>query len=103
MLDGLIAEGQQRGLDMVIVELPWNRDVIGDAFDGAMAAYKAPTTAIAEKYDVPYLDFNAELAIPSEDFLDLSHLRPEGRAIWQAELARRLALLYDDGTLRTTL
>jgi hypothetical protein len=103
MLDGLIAEGKRRGLDMVIVELPWNRDVIGRAFDGAMAAYKAPTTAIAEKYDVPYLDFNAELAIPSEDFLDLSHLRPEGRAVWQAELARRLAALYDDGTLRTEL
>ena len=56
-----------------------------------------------QKYDVPYLDFNEELAIPSEDFLDLSHLRPEGRAIWQAELARQLAALYDDGTLRTEL
>jgi hypothetical protein len=101
MLDGLIAEGEKRGLDMVIVELPWNQEVIGDAFDAAIAAYRAPTRAIAEKYDVPYLDFNAEVHIPSEDFLDLSHLRPEGRAIWQAELARQLARLYDDGTLRT--
>lgn len=103
MLDGLIAEGKKRGLDMVIVELPWNREVIGDAFDPAIAAYQAPTRAIAEKHDVPYLDFNKRLAIPSEDFLDLSHLRPEGRAIWQAELARRLAALYSDGTLRTEL
>jgi hypothetical protein len=103
MLDGLIAEGKARGLDMVIVELPWNREVIGDAFDTAMAAYKAPTEAIAGRYDVPYLDFNEQLAIPSEDFLDLSHLRPEGRAVWQAELARQLAALYDDGTLRTEL
>ncbi len=101
MLDGLIAEGQRRGLDMVIVELPWNRDVIGGSFDAAMAAYRAPTRAIAEKYDVPYLDFNDQVAIPSEDFLDLSHLRPAGRAVWQAELARRLAGLYNDGTLRT--
>ena len=103
MLDGLIAEGKKRGLDMVIVELPWNREIIGDAFDPAIAAYQAPTRAIADKHDVPYLDFNAQLAIPSEDFLDLSHLRPEGRAIWQAELARQLAALYNDGTLRTEL
>ena len=68
-----------------------------------MAAYQAPTRAIAEKYDVPYLDFNDEVAIPSAYFLDLSHLRPEGRAIWQSELARQLAALYQDGTLRETL
>jgi len=103
MLDGLIAEGKRRGLDMVIVELPWNREVIGGSFDEAMAAYKAPTAAIAEKYDVPYLDFNDEVDIPSEYFLDLSHLRPEGRALWQSELARQLAALYQDGTLREAL
>jgi hypothetical protein len=103
MLEGLIAEGQRRGLDMVIVELPWNREVVGDAFDEAMAAYQAPTRAIAEEYDVPYLDFNDEVDIPSRDFLDLSHLRPAGRAVWQSELARQLAGLYDDGTLRTEL
>jgi hypothetical protein len=102
MLDGLIAEGKARGLDIVIVELPWNRQIIGDAFSRAMAAYREPTKAIADKYGVPYLDFNAQLDIPSRDFLDLSHLRPAGRAIWQAELARRLAALYNDGTLRTT-
>jgi hypothetical protein len=103
MLEGLIAEGERRGLDMVIVELPWNREVVGDAFDEAMAAYQAPTRAIAEKYDVPYLDFNDEVDIPSRDFLDLSHLRPAGRAVWQAELAEQLAALYADGTLRTGL
>jgi hypothetical protein len=103
MLEGLIAEGKRRGLDMVIVELPWNSEIIGDAFDEATAAYQAPTRAIAEQYDVPYLDFNDEVDIPSKDFLDLSHLRPAGRAVWQAELAEHLAALYADGTLRTEL
>lgn len=103
MLDGLIAQGQRRGLDMVIVELPWNREAVGDAFDEAMATYRAATRAIAEKHDVPYVDFNEEAGIPSDLFLDLSHLRPEGRAIWQSELARRLTALYADGTLRTEL
>jgi hypothetical protein len=103
MLDGLVAEGKKRGFDMVLVELPWNREIVGHAFDEAMTAYQASTRTIAEKYDVPYLDFNDQVEIPSEDFLDLSHLRPAGRAIWQAELARQLAQLYNDGTLRTTL
>jgi hypothetical protein len=100
MLEGLIAEGRKRGLDMVIVELPWNREIIGGSFDQAMAAYRASTRAIADRYDVPYLDFNDEVDIPSKDFLDLSHLRPAGRAVWQAELARQLTRLYNDGTLR---
>ena len=100
MLDGLIAEGKRRGLDMVIVELPWNRQIIGDAWAAAMAAAQASSKAIAARYGVPYLDFNDQVDIPSSDFLDLSHLRPAGRAIWQAELARQLARLYDAGTLR---
>ena len=28
MPDGLVVEGQRRGLDIVIVELPWNRHVL---------------------------------------------------------------------------
>ena len=103
VLEGLVAEGQRRGLDMVIVELPWNREVVDGAFDEAIAAYQAPTREIAQKYDVPYLDFNDEAAIPSDLFLDLSHLRPAGRAIWQAELAEKVAALYADGSLRTEL
>jgi hypothetical protein len=103
MLDGLIAEGKSRGLDMVIVELPWNSQIIGDRWAAAMAESQTRSSAIAEKYGVPYLDFNDEVDIPSEDFLDLSHLRPAGRAIWQSELARQLARLYGDGTLRTAL
>ena len=103
MLDQLIGRGKQRGLDMVIVELPVNRDIVGDSFDAAMAAYRVPTRAIADKYGVPYLDFNARAAIPNEDFLDLSHVLPAGRVIWERELAAELARMYNDGTLRETL
>jgi hypothetical protein len=58
-----------------------------------------PTQAIAERYDVPYLDFNARVDIPSEDFVDLSHLMSAGREVGEAELARELARLYDEGVL----
>ena len=63
----------------------------------------ATSSPRTRRSDPDPLDFNDQVDIPSKDFLDLSHLRPAGRAIWQAELARRLAGLYNDGTLRTTL
>ena len=87
------------GLAVVIVELPWNHEIIGERFDESMARYRQPTQAIAARYDVPYLDFSARADIPSEDFLDLSHLLPAGRAVWEPELARELARLYDEGVL----
>ena len=101
MLEGLVAEAKGRGLDVVLVDLPWNRAIVGDAFDEPMGVYQALTEDIAAKYEVPYLDFNRDVEIPSEYFLDLSHLLPPGRAIWQAGLAERLARLYADGVLRT--
>ena len=103
MLEDLVREGQRKGLDVVLLELPYNREVIGSSFDEAFTAYRTPTREIAAEYGVPYLDFNERVDIPSEDFLDLSHLLPDGRAVWQAELARQLARLYDDGTLREAL
>ena len=103
MLDQLIELGTQRGLDMVIVELPYNHEIIGSSFEAATTAYQVPTQKIADEYGVPYLDFNARVDIPSADFLDLSHLRPAGRVVWERELAAELARMYNDGTLRETL
>jgi hypothetical protein len=99
MLERVVRRTQERGLAVVIVELPWNHEIIGDRFDESMARYRRPTQAIAARYHVPYLDFNARADIPSEDFLDLSHLLPAGRAVWEPELARELARLYDEGVL----
>ncbi len=99
MLDQVVRRARERGLAVVIVELPRNHEIIGDRFDESMVKYVPPTKAIAARYDAPYLDFNARADIPSEDFLDLSHLLPAGRVVWEAELARELARLYDEGAL----
>ena len=99
MLERLVGRARERGLAVVIVELPRNHEIIGDRFAESMVRYVQPTQAIAARYNVPYLDFNARADIPSEDFLDLSHLLPAGRVVWQAELARELARLYDEGAL----
>jgi len=99
MLERLVGRARERGLAVVIVELPRNHEIIGNRFAESMVRYVQPTQAIAARYNVPYLDFNARADIPSEDFLDLSHLLPAGRVVWQAELARELARLYDEGAL----
>lgn len=100
LFDALVARARERGLDVVVVELPYNREVIGAAFDEPREAYQGPVREIAAAHGVPYLDFNDRAAIPSDYFLDLSHLLPRGREIWEAELARELVRLYGDGAIR---
>jgi len=93
MLEQLIARCEQRGVRAVIVELPLNEQVVKGRFDEPIAQYREPAQALAAKYDVPYVDFNRELAIPSADFHDLSHLVEPGRVIWQDRLAQELVRL----------
>jgi len=93
MLEQLLIRCQERGLHPVLVELPNNRDLIGERLDYAAAQYQKPAQALAARYDVPYVDFNRELAIPNADFHDLSHLVEPGRVIWQDRLAEELVRL----------
>ena len=61
-------------------------------FDEAMAAYKMPTARHRRASTRSRISTSTTRSTsPASDFLDLSHLRPEGRAIWQSELARELA------------
>ena len=91
MLEQLLIRAEQRGVHVVLVELPNNRALIGDRFDYAVQQYRGPVAALADKYDVPYLDFNAGLKLRNEDFHDLSHLNESGRVVWQGALAKELA------------
>ena len=97
MLEQLVVRCAQRGVQAVIVELPLNEAVVKGRFDGAIAEYRVPLRAMAAAHDVPYIDFNRELAIPSADFHDLSHLVEPGRVIWQKQLARELSRLLREG------
>ena len=90
MLEQLLVRAQQRGLHVALVELPLNREVVGDRFDFALEEYREPVEALADEYEVPYVDFNEELDIASRDFHDLSHLVEAGRVVWQRRLAREV-------------
>jgi hypothetical protein len=99
MLDKLLARCRQRGIHAVLVELPLNREIVGHQFDAPTARYQPRVRRLAGEYGVPYLDFNAELALPNEYFYDLQHLVQPGRLIWQQRLAQELVqLLGADGT-----
>ena len=93
MLEQLVVRCEQRGVRAVIVELPLNEQVVKGRFDEAIAQYREPVRTLAREHDVPYLDFNRELAIPSADFHDLSHLVEPGRVLWQTRLAEELVAL----------
>ena len=97
MLEQLLIRAQERGVHVVLVELPNNRALIGDRFDYAVRQYRGPVAALAAEYEVPYLDFNAGLKLRNEDFHDLSHLNESGRVRWQGALAKELARLMPAG------
>jgi hypothetical protein len=90
MLEQVLVRCRQRGVHAVLLELPRNEDVAAGRFDQAVTLYRRPVRALADRYGVPYLDFNAAAGIPSAYFHDLSHLVGPGRQIWQRWLAREL-------------
>ncbi len=100
MLEQVLIRARERGIDVVLLELPWNREIIGHDFDEARAAYQPGVRGLAEKYGVPYIDFSEKLPLTNADFHDLSHLVEPGRVVWEARLAEELVrLLGRDGVL----
>jgi hypothetical protein len=95
MLEALLAQARERGVRVVLLELPLNEEIVGDSFDDSQRQYQEPVTALAREYGVPYVDLNQVVDIPSRDFQDLSHLIAPGRVIWQHALAKELALLLN--------
>jgi hypothetical protein len=93
MLEELLAQARERGVQVVLLELPLNEEIVGDSFDRSQRQYQIPVSKLAEKYDYPYLDLNDKVDIPSRDFQDLSHLIAPGRVIWQHALAEELTRL----------
>jgi hypothetical protein len=93
MLQALLEQARERGVKVVLLELPLNKEIVGDSFDASQRQYREPVTALAREYGAPYIDLNQTVDIPSRDFQDLSHLIAPGRVIWQHALAKELARL----------
>jgi hypothetical protein len=100
MLEQVVVCAQERGLHVVLVELPLNREAIRGRFDQVLATYRDPVRAMARERRVPYLE--RDHALPSSGFHDLVHLVEPGRARWQRRLAKELVtLMAADAEQRT--
>jgi hypothetical protein len=95
MLEALLAQARERGVQVVLLELPINKEIVGDSFAVQQLQYQEPVAALGAKYGAPYIDLNKTVDIPSRDFQDLSHLIAPGRVIWQHALAKELAPLLN--------
>jgi hypothetical protein len=95
MLEALLAEARERGVNVVLLELPLNQEIVKDSFAASQRRYRIPVARLAGKYGYPYLDLNERVDIPSRYFQDLSHLIAPGRIIWQHALAEELAALLN--------
>jgi hypothetical protein len=95
MLEALLARARERGVHVVLLELPLNEEIVGGSFDKSRRQYQVPVGKLSEKYDYPYIDLTERVDIPSRDFQDLSHLIAPGRVIWQHALAEELAPLLN--------
>jgi hypothetical protein len=101
LLDEVVACAQDRGLHVVLVELPLNHESVRGRLDGVLSRYRDPVRAIARARRVPYLDLVRDDPLPNSDFHDLVHLVEPGRAHWQRRLARELATLMTADTWDT--
>lgn len=79
---------RQRGLHAVLLALPLNLAIVAGRLDPQVERYRQDCLAVAEEYDIPYVDFVADLPLVSKDFVDGWHLVPSGRIRWQKVLSR---------------
>jgi hypothetical protein len=86
-LDRLIRACLRRGLHPVLVDMPRNIAVIGHALDRPMQRYRKASWTLADKYDIPFLNFVRAAALVNRDFHDLSHLVEPGWPKFQRLLA----------------
>jgi len=93
-LERLVRVCKDRGLRPVILELPRNLAVIGDAFDAPVRQYHSGCYAIASKYGIPFVNFMRDAHLLNRDFYDLGHLVEPGRVKYQRLLSdKTIALL----------
>lgn len=100
MLEQVVVRARQRGVDVLLLELPLNWDVVGSDLDWVMAAYKPRVQAIADRYGVRYVDYTRDLPLTTADYWDLMHLLKRGRRIWEQRMAEVIADFYRDEGVR---
>lgn len=87
LLEALAVLAKQRGLTVVLQEVPENRQIVGDSFDRYRQVYQPFCRDLAARYGGYYVDFGDQIGLVDNDFRDLTHLVESGRAKWTPALA----------------
>ena len=99
-LDRLIRACRRRGLHPVLIDMPRNIAVIGHALDRPMQRYRNACWALADEYDIPFVNFVSAAGLVNRDFHDLVHLVEPGWPKFQSLLAAKTVTpaqaLWDD-------
>lgn len=93
VLAQLIQECKRCGQHPVLLDLPRDMPIIGHALDAPIATYHAGCSALAERYDIPWVNFVGRARLVNGDLRDLWHLVEPGRAKWQRLLSDRTVTL----------
>jgi len=91
MLEEILKLARERGNDVVLYDQPLNASAAGPDWNGVVPAYRKRASALAARYDVPYVHIERHVALRDADFADLFHLLAPARLKWQPEMARELA------------
>ena len=89
-LESLITTCLDHGFTVALVEMPTNHQVLGASYDEVRSRYQAGCAALAAEYGLDYVRFCTKIGLNSDDYHDLSHLLPSGRAKWQARLSQEI-------------
>ena len=92
-LEKLLQECRRRGFAAALLELPLDLEVIGDRFDTPREQYQKDCRKLAARYQIPWITFVDELALPDTSFYDLMHLVEPGRVRWQTRLTEEVVPL----------
>ena len=85
-LERLVGACRARGYHPVLLDLPRNMEVIGEAFAVPIAQYQDGCRALAAEHSIPFLEFAADVELGNQDFYDLAHLVDPGRTRFQGRL-----------------
>jgi hypothetical protein len=86
---------RERGFTPVLLEVPENREIVGDGFARYKQVYQPFCRRLADEQGAFYLDFGDDLGLVNDEFRDLTHLVEPGRVKWTAGLAAALCPILE--------
>ncbi len=99
-LEKLLAVGQQRGIKIILVNMPLTQDNLDLMPCGFYQKYKGRVEKLCTDYQARVIDLNSQQDFPKKYFADSAHLNSEGGAHFFEVLADKL---FNDSQVCSTM